>query len=236
MKIRTLEVHGIEVTVERKRVKNINLAVYPPDGRVRVSAPRQVSEELIRSVIAARLGWINTKRAALLARPLRPTLKMEDGETLMLFGESYRLLVLEREGRSMVGLPGDGQILLQVRPGATVETKTGVLYKWYREQLGTRIPLLLEKWQPIIGLEVREWRIRRMKSRWGTCNIRDRRIWLNLELARMAPACLEYVVVHELVHLLERRHNSRFWSLMDGFLPDWRIIRQKLKMWSLGSD
>lgn len=233
MKTSTLLVQDVEITVVRKGVKNINLAIYPPDGRVRVSAPQHFSDELIRSVIVSRLAWIKTRRASLLARPMPHSREMVSGESQLVFGREYTLVVIEQPGRAnSVAIDGE-RLVLRVQPGTTTERKSEILYEWYREQLKIRIPLLLKQWQPVIGVEAREWRIRRMKSRWGTCNISDKRIWLNLELARMSPACLEYVLVHELVHLLERSHNKRFWGFMDIFLPGWRNIRAELKQQSL---
>jgi len=218
----------LEISIERKRIKNINLAVYPPEGRIRVSAPLRCSEEQIRSVIFARLEWIQRKRQEMRARLVRPVLQGRSGELVPFGGREVLLEVAERPGRPMVMLAGEC-IKLEVPPGMTEEKRLALLHGWYRQQLHLAVPGLLARWQPVIGVEAREWRIRRMKTRWGSCNIRERRIWLNLELAKMAPACLEYVLVHELVHLIERYHNTRFWGLMDRFLPEWRTVRRQLK-------
>jgi len=229
-----LILHDLEISVERKRIKNINLAVCPPEGRIRVSAPLHCSEELIRSVIIARLDWIRRKRAELQARVVPPALQLRSGELVCFGGREFLLEVAERPGRCRVMLDG-ACMKMEVPPGISAEKRLALLHGWYRQQLHLAVPDLLARWQPVIGVEAREWRIRRMKTRWGSCNIRERRIWLNLELARMAPACLEYVLVHELVHLLERYHNARFWGLMDRFLPDWRMIRRQLKEVVLGA-
>lgn len=233
MKTSTLLVQDVEITVVRKSVKNINLAIYPPDGRVRVSAPQHLSDELIRSVVISRLSWIKTRQASLLAHPLQKSREMVSGEKHLFFGGEFTLVIIERPGRGASVAMDDGKLFLSVPSGTSAGRKYQILSEWYREQLRNRIPLLLKKWQPVIGVEIREWRIRRMKSRWGTCNISDKRIWLNLELTRMSPACLEYVLVHELVHLLERFHNKRFWGFMDTFLPGWRSVRAELKQQSL---
>jgi len=228
LKTYSLVVHDLVVTVQKKRVKNINLAIYPPDGRIRISAPLRCSEETISAVIGARLDWIAKKRAAFLARPYQAELAMVTGEMIEFSGQRYPLVVVEKScvgGLRIV----DGTMECTVMPGASTEKKISILHEWYRRQLQSSIPDLLVKWQPIIGVTINEWRIRRMKSRWGSCNIIDRRIWLNLELAKMSTHCLEYVVVHELTHLLERYHNARFWSLLDRFLPDWRELRRELK-------
>lgn len=229
MNIRILRVHDIEVEVVRKRVRNVNLTVYPPDGRVRVSAPHHCSDDTIRTVLIARLSWIRKKQELLRARPLQSSPRTVTGDTHMVFGEKYRLAVIESSCRPQVVATAENVLLLQVRPGSSGEKRAVILNQWYREQLQSRIPSLMEKWQPVIGVEVSEWRIKKMKTRWGTCNIEKKRIWLNLELAKMSVACLEYVLVHELVHLLERYHNARFHGFMDRFLPHWRTIRAQMK-------
>lgn len=221
-------VHDLVVDVQKKRVKNINLAIYPPDGRIRVSAPLKCSDETIHAVIGARLEWINKKRTALLARPAPAAVEMVTGETIYFSGQQYPLVVVEKSGAARLQMR-NGTIELTVSPGTSTEKKISILDQWYRQQLQASIPRLLIKWQPIIGVTIHEWRIRRMRSRWGSCNIIDRRIWLNLELAKMSPTYLEYVLVHELTHLLERYHNARFWSFMDRFLPHWRELRRELK-------
>jgi predicted metal-dependent hydrolase len=223
-----LEVDGLAITLERKRVKNVNLVIYPPDGRVRVSAPRQCTEETIRAVIRARWPWIMAKRAALQARPTVRPVSLVSGHDIALFGVDYLLEIVEERGQPSLNIAGN-RLIMRVWQGATDEKRRLLLDRWYRQQLGTAIAELLDSWQPVIGVKVSEWRIRAMKTRWGTCNIREHRICLNLELARLPRECLEYVVVHELVHLLERNHNARFWGLVSAFYPDWRRIRTTLK-------
>jgi len=228
LKTYALEIHGLVVTVQKKRVKNINLAIYPPDGRIRVSAPLSCSKETIRAVISARLDWISKKRAALLAQPSQVVVEMATGEYIDFFGRQYPLQVVEKPGAASIVII-DGTMVLTVGPGASKEKKINLLNRWYRQQLHACLPGLFARWQPIIGVTISEYRIRRMRSRWGSCNIIDRRIVLNLELAKTSHACLEYVLVHELTHLLERYHNTRFWSLLDQFLPHWRELRRELK-------
>ena len=228
MKSYTIDVQGISVTVEHKRVKNINLAIYPPDGRVRVSAPVRCTRTQIREVIEERLGWIAKRQAALKAAVQAGGQWCYEGETISCLGRNYILHIEEIEARPKVSCVAD-RIILQVRPGASPATRQKLVENWLRRQLAGRIPGLLARWESVVGVDVREWRIRKMKTRWGTCNITDHRIWLNLELARIDPVFLEYVLVHELVHLLERSHNARYWRLMDRFYPDWRTIRRRLR-------
>lgn len=139
-----------------------------------------------------------------------------------------RLNVVEHDGPPAVLMPNNATLEIRVRPGAGRDKREAVLAAWYRRRLYAAIPPLIAKWEPEIGVTVAEYRIKKMKTRWGSCNIDARRIWLNLELAKKPPACLEYVLVHEMVHLLERRHNDRFRRLMDRFLPQWRLHRDEL--------
>jgi len=226
-------VHGLEIAIERKRVKNINLAVYPPDGRVRVSAPIGCSSEMISSVIKSKLPWILKQRTVMRDRTYMPSPRLKTGEKVMVFGREFSLVVNERVGAAAMRLV-DEKLELTVRPGTPSVKRITVLNDWYRKQLQKRVPELLSLWQPVIGVEVKDWRIRRMKTRWGSCNIRDKRVWLNLALVRLSPVFLEYVLVHEMVHLLERYHNGRFWHFMDRFLPQWRQVRKQLQQVSIG--
>jgi predicted metal-dependent hydrolase len=150
------------------------------------------------------------------------------GESHYFLGRRYRLRVVEHDGPSRVAVGSASYLELFVRPSAGEEQREMLLQRWYREQLRLLIPPLLEKWEPVLGVKVAEWGIKRMKTRWGSCNTRARRIWLNLELAKKPPQCLEYIVVHEMMHLLERRHNGRFTTLMDEHLPAWRLHRGEL--------
>jgi predicted metal-dependent hydrolase len=147
-----------------------------------------------------------------------------------MFGDRVLLCVRESSSeRRSVRLDVDGLLVMHIAPGATRETRIALLDEWYRRQLRDRIPMLITAWEPVMGVSVAEWGVKRMRTRWGSCNPRARRIWLSLELARRPIACLEYVVVHEMVHLLERGHNRRFYAFMDQFLPDWRSARAELR-------
>ncbi len=226
--MRVMTVGEVAVEIVRKDVKHVRLTVYPPDGRVRVAVPRRLGDDVIRSAVEARLGWIARKRAEVLARRPPEAHAFVTGEHHQVEGMPYRLDVIERPGPGVVTLRDNRTLELRVRPGSDRAAREAVLLGWYRERLRERVPPLLSKWEPIMGVQAAEWRIKRMTTRWGTCNIAARRIWLNLELAKASPECLEYVVVHELVHLLERHHNARFTGYMDRFLPDWRRRRDDL--------
>ena len=224
-----IRVSDIQVQVVRKDIKHLYLAVYPPDGQVRVSAPLHVSDDAVRRAVTARLKWIRKRQSAFLRQPGQSRLSVVSGETHDVFGRPHLLQVVERRGRHQVLLEDNATLSLYVNPGTTPANRQRALYEWYRALLKARIPALLEKWQPVIGKTVAGWGVKRMKTRWGSCNIQRRRIWLNLELARKPEECLEYVLVHELVHLHERYHNDNFYRYMDTFMPQWRVHRDTLK-------
>lgn len=225
---RFLEVGGIAVEVLRKNIKNLHLGVYPPDGRVRVSAPRRFDDAAVRLAIITRLDWIRRHQAALQQQSRQSQREFVTGESHYFAGRRYRLDVIERDSPPEVRLRNNQTLELRVRPGAERSKREAILHGWYRQQLRAQLPALVAQWEPIVGVAVNEVRIKRMKTRWGSCNIKAKRIWLNLELIKKPPSCLHYVLVHELVHLLERRHNRRFRELMDRFMPQWRLHRDEL--------
>jgi predicted metal-dependent hydrolase len=222
-----LTISDIPVYVTRKAIKNLHLGVYPPNGQVRVSAPEHFSTEHIRLAVITRLKWIKTQQQRFQQQTRQTPREMVSGESHYLWGTRYRLDVLYQAGKHQI-IPKGEFLQLTVSHGTSTENRVLVLHDYYRQQLKQRIPALLEKWQPRMGVEVTDWGIKRMKTKWGSCNINDRRIWLNLELAKKPLECLEYVLVHELAHLLERHHSTRFTALMDTALPNWRNLRDQL--------
>jgi len=224
-----IRVEDLEVEVVRKRVKNLNLRVTKPHGDIRMSVPPGAGERAARDMIVAHLDWIRHQQAKLRARMAAPPLLYCTGETHYYRGRAYRLEVIEKPRSTGVELlPGRDILCLCVRPGSDAATRERALHAWYRRQMKAAVPTLVAQWAHEMGVSVPETRIKRMKTRWGTCNIRDRRIWLNLELIKRPDACLEYVVVHELAHFFERRHNHRFKRILDETLPDWRGRRDRL--------
>lgn len=222
-----LTVAGLGVDVVYKDIKNMHISVYPPVGRVRVAAPESTGEDTIRLAIVQRLPWIKRQREDLQRAERQSTREMESGETHYVWGQRYRLDVSRTSGNHHVEVKG--QTLWVVTPeGSDADEKRATLDRWYRREVKTAVPTLLDKWQPVVGAEVEKFVVRRMKTKWGTCVAGSRTIWLNPELAKKNPRCLEYIVVHELVHLHERSHNERFIALMDEFLPDWRARRDEL--------
>lgn len=219
---------GLPVEVVRKDIRNLHLGVYPPDGRVRVAAPIVVSDDAVRLAVVRKLAWIRRQQAKFEAQQRQSAREMVSGESHFFLGRRYRLRVTEQTGPFRVRVGNGPYMDVCVRPGTSQDKRCQLLQEWYREQLRELIPPLIEKWEPVLNVRVASWGIRRMKTKWGSCNIAARRIWLNLELAKKPVECLEYVVVHEMAHLLERHHNGRFISLMDDYLPQWRTYRDEL--------
>lgn len=220
-------VSGVEVEVIRKTIKHLYIRVYAPDGRVRVSVPKHVDNSEVLSAVSTRLSWIREQRSLILAapRPTRP--KMVSGERHYVWGRELRLSVVERPGRSAIELDETG-LSLHVPQEMSAEKRQEILYKWYRQQLYQELPALIGKWERQLGVRVAQWRVRRMRTLWGSCNVYAKRVWFNVELAKKHRDCLDYVVAHELTHLLERSHGPRFQTLMDNNLPDWRDRKVQL--------
>lgn len=222
-----IEVDGISIEILRKPIKNLHLRIYPPDGLVRVSAPLRLSLKHIYQQIEAKREWIHKQRARLQALPAHIEPTMQTGETHYFLGQAYRLCCEETAHTSQITL-NDNLLLLTTKPHTSCTEKQVRLKLWYKTQMESLLPHLIKKWQPIIGVTVADWGVKMMKTRWGSCNTRMKRIWLNLVLIKKPMICLEYVLVHEMVHLLEASHNTRFYQLMDEFMPDWRDHQKAL--------
>lgn len=231
---RTLSVSGIAVSVVRKSIKNLHLGVYPPDGRVRVAAPLAVSDAAVRVAVIGKLSWIKRQQASFGKQARESTREMVSGESHYYRGRRYRLRVIETEGLPKVELRLKQAIILHVRASSTADAREKLLQRWYRERMQASVPRLLEKWEARLGVIVNDWGIKRMKTKWGSCNPTAGRVWLNLELMKKPPACLEYVLVHELAHLLAKHHDERFIRLMDRHMPAWRRHRAELNVAPLG--
>ena len=223
-----MDIGGVRVEVFRKDIKNLHVGVYPPQGRVRVAVPLRLTDDAVRLALVSRLGWIRRQRRAFLEQDRQSPRDMVSGETHYFVGRRYRLKVCEHDAPAQVELRGNQTLRMSVRPGLDTGQRLLVLERWYRTHLRVLAGELLEQWATRMGVTVAHWSIRKAKTRWGACNPHTRRIWLNLELAKKPVQCLEYIVVHELVHLMERHHNDRFAALMDHYLPDWRLRRDLL--------
>jgi len=222
-----LQVAGIGVDVIYKDIKNLHIGVYPPLGIVRVAAPDRLTEEAIRLAIVQRLSWIKRQQDRLRNAERQSAREMVSGESHYVWGSRLRLEIFHESGRPNVEITGS-KLRLFVPPGTEADRRRRILEGWYRKQLKAAVPDLIKKWEPVIGKKVTGWTVRRMKTKWGSCNPKSSRISLNLELAKKHPGCLEYIVVHEMAHLHERTHGDRFTSLMDDYLPNWRALRDQL--------
>ncbi len=225
---KTIRIRNLTVEVVRKDIKNLHLGVYPPNGRVRVAAPMAVSDAAIRLAVIGKLAWIRRQREKFEKQPRQTAREAVSGESHYVFGRRYRLSIMKTTGRPEVLLRTKTKMELHVPARATKAERLAVLDRWYREQLRSAAGPLLEEWQVSLGARLEFWGVKRMKTKWGSCNNQTKRVWLNAELAKKPLACLEYIIVHELVHLLEPSHGDRFISLMDEHLPDWRQRRDLL--------
>lgn len=222
-----IELGDITVDVVLKDIKNVHLSVYPPEGHVRISAPKRMSLDTIRVFAISKLGWIKQQQAKLREQERETPREYVERESHYLWGKRYLLSVIESDEPPCIELK-HRRMLLHVRPQTGEDKRQALVEEWYREQLKEAVPVLLERWQPRLAVQVERWFVQRMKTKWGSCNHKARTIRLNTELAKKPAECLEYIVVHELVHLLEPTHNARFIALMDRFMPNWQLHRQAL--------
>ena len=229
-------ISGLKVDVVRKQIKNLHLGVYPPHGRIRVAAPLGLTRDAVRLAVIDKLTWIKRQRAKFEAQSRQAEREMVSGETHYFMGRRYRLRVVERPGRAVVATSGKHTILLYVPLNSSRERRERVLQRWYRAHLKELVGPLLAPWQKALGVQIGSWGVRKMKTKWGSCNPKTGRILFNLELAKKPVQCLEYVVVHELAHLLIRKHDDRFLSLLDKHMPNWRQYRSELYATPLGSE
>ena len=228
-----MQIGNLSVEVRRKSIKNLHISVLPPSGVVRVSAPLKMSDDAVKMAVANRLQWIKKQQRAFKNQARETAREIVSGESHYLWGKRYLLEVLPTTGKHSLEVE-HRKIKLFVRPNTDLKKQTAVIESFYRNELKREIGKLLEKWQPQMGVVAKRFGVKKMKTLWGSCNTDTASIWLNLELAKKPPECLEYVVVHELTHLLERHHNARFMAHMDNFLPNWQIIKQRLNALKLG--
>jgi len=222
-----LQLGDIAVDVVLKDIKNVHLSVYPPTGRVRISAPSRMSLDTIRVFAISKLGWIKQQQKKLQEQARETPREYLERESHYVWGQRYLLTVVEIDQPPMVELMHN-RMLLSLRPGISESKRQAVVEEWYREQLKQAVPSLVAKWEPLMGVQVARFFVQRMKTKWGSCSPGTHSIRLNTDLAKKPRACLEYIVVHEMVHLLEPTHNSHFISLMDRFMPQWQFYRDEL--------
>jgi predicted metal-dependent hydrolase len=217
---------GLEIDLVRKKMRSLRLTVYA-GGRIRVAVPEHTSEAAVEQFVQARRAWVEQHRQRFAARSPQPVLRYVTGEQVAYLGQPYELMIVPTNTRPTI-IRQANHLHLHAPAHSTAAQRQAVLRAWYRQQLKQLVPELLRKWEPVVGQQAAGWGVKQMRTRWGTCNIEARRIWLNLELVKHPLECLEYVVVHELTHLHERLHSARFWGLMDQFMPDWRRHRATL--------
>lgn len=217
----------IPVEVLRKDIKNIHLSVYPPSGKVRISAPQAMRAESIRCFALSRLDWIRKQQQKFNEQPRETPREYLDRESHYVWGKRRLLRIVEKEAPPVIQLQHKS-LVMQVRPGTGTEKKQTLLDDWYRKELKAVLPGMIASWEKKIGVAVSEFGVKKMKTRWGTCNPQAKRIWINLELAKKPKECLEYIVVHEMIHLLEPTHNYHFVILMNSFMPQWKHYRDML--------
>jgi predicted metal-dependent hydrolase len=218
---------NIEIEVEQKDIKNIHLSIYPPHGRVRIAAPNRMGLDTVRVFALSKLKWIKQQQEVFKNQRRETPREYLTRESHYYQGKRYKLRVIEANTKPNITLT-HSELVLKIRPNTPTEKRKLLINEWYREQLKAVVPELMTKWEKVIGVQASEYGIKRMRTKWGTCNTDAKRIWLNLELARKPVICLEYIIVHELVHLIERSHNERFVALMDSFMPQWRSHREEL--------
>jgi predicted metal-dependent hydrolase len=223
----TIELGNIAVDVVLKDIKNVHLSVYPPTGKVRISAPARMNVDTIRLFAISKLGWIKQQQRKLREQEREAPRELLDRESHYVWGKRYLLAVIEKEAAPAVELT-HRRVLLRIRPGSREEKKQDILEAWHRDQLRIAAPPLIAKWEPLLGVSLSGFIVRKMKTKWGSCSPRLKTIRLNTELAKKPPECLEYIIVHEMIHLLEPTHNDRFVALMDRFMPRWQFHRQTL--------
>lgn len=223
----TISLGAFSATVVRKAIKNIHLSVYPPDGQVRISAPLSMELDTIRVFALSRLVWIKQQQAKLRGQQREPEREFLNRESHYFRGKRYLLQTIEQDAAPRIDLQ-HSTLVMYVRPHTDAARQRAILDDWYRQQLKLALPPLIAQWEQRMKVKVNTFGIKKMKTRWGTCNPQAGRIWLNLELAKKPPECLEYIVVHEMTHLLEPSHNARFVALMDEFMPKWQFHRDEL--------
>lgn len=222
-----IQLGELSLDVVRKDIKNVHLSVHPPTGRVTIAAPLHLSLDTIRVFAIDKLRWIRGQQRKLVEQDRESPREYLDRESHYVWGRRYLLKVIEGNHAASVEL-SHSRLILRVKSGWDTDRRREVVEAWYREQIRAALPALIAKWEPVIGVKADRWFVQRMKTKWGSCNPRARTIRLNTDLAKKPRECLEYLLVHELVHLLEPTHNARFIALMDRFLPKWQHHRASL--------
>lgn len=228
LKTYLLELEDITIHITQKRMRNLLIKICSPDATVKISAPFRISQKDIKNFAISKIDWIKKHQLKIRSQKRIPEPKFISGEEHNFFEKTYKLNVIEQQKKPSALINSD-KIILYIKKDFTLAQKRKILDDFYRKNLKEIIPNYIKKWEEKMNLRVAKFGIKKMKTRWGTCNIRDKKIWISLELAKKPLACLEYIIVHEMVHLLERKHNKKFFSHMDKFLPNWKECDLQLK-------
>ncbi|MDX2414697.1 MAG: SprT family zinc-dependent metalloprotease [Bacteroidales bacterium] len=226
--MKLVELEGLEIELVRKRIRNLSIRVMPPDGTVKASVPLGMSIKQVNDFIQKKEPWIRQQKAKIANNAFTNVAEYTIGEEHYLFGKPYNFDLRETSGKEGVALE-EQTIVMYCKAGRDREQKEKLMERWSRENLLTNLPGLVSKWEERMGLDVKEFRVRKMTTRWGTCNPRARRIWFSLMLAKRRPELIEYIVVHEMVHFLVQGHNKLFYNYMDKYLSDWKNLRKELR-------
>ncbi|MHA3290549.1 M48 family metallopeptidase [Legionella pneumophila] len=221
-------INDIEVRVVRKDIKNIHLGVYPPNGTVRIAVPNHVPDDQIRLAIIDKLPWIKKQQSEFSKQCRLSKREYLTGESHYFLGRRFRLDLVDTQDAPKVYLKNNNRLVIEIQQFSTLEQRQKILDEWYRKEFKKILPDLISKWEFIIGQNIGGWGIKKMKTKWGSCNVKSRRIWFNLELIKKPIECIEYVLVHEIVHFYETHHNINFKAYMDKFMPKWRGFKDVL--------
>ena len=226
----SFELVSISIEVEYRNVKTLRLTIYPPDGKVLIAAPFGTSPEYIKKFAASKIEWIKANREKLIKKPsdsIKAAASLKNNTVVHVWGVPYKLELIVRRGHPKIIIEDDS-MKMYIRPDSARAKRQEFLDKWYRNTLKESAPDIIAKWETKLGIQVNKLYVRKMKSHWGSCNREKRTLRLNSELAKRDPECLEYVIVHEMVHIFEKGHNEKFYRLLGKYLPEWKAIRKKL--------
>ncbi len=229
-----MRVSNLHFDAVKKDIKNMHLGVYPPSGRIRVAAPLNTRDDAIKLFITSKLPWIEKQQLKFIKQERQTQREYVAGESHYFFGNRYRLNIDYHDAPPKIEIRRKTHIDLYARPETTTQQRKKIFETFYRAELTKLIPSLLERWKKKVDVQVEEVRIKKMKTKWGSCNPKDKRIWLNLELAKKPFQCVDYVFVHELIHLIEKTHTQRFMHLLQSTLPLWQQYKDELNRQALG--
>lgn len=229
-----INIGGLEVTLQKKDIKNIYLGVYPPNGTIRLDVPHMTNEEVIRLFTISKIPWIRKQQKRFSEQERETQREYISGESHFLFGKAYRLNLIENYKEQRVEIKNTTYINLHCPKKSTKGQRKKIFENWCRQELNNSVKKYVNKWEKITNIKVKESRIKKMKTKWGTSNKQAKRIWINLELVKKPTSCLEYIILHEMIHLIERKHNDNFNKLMNSFMPGWQQQKRELNKSLLG--